>query len=633
MQGKNIIISALVILALPLTSFSAELDSAKVELGLDYLSGRIINGYGFDCDLNFHQENNESKNNIQEAWKHESRYFFITPSFVYCKKNLLQTQARYRFQTSKYEDSGYREQYIIFSIRYRPLNSLEFDLQNLYNNNVHQNDFDMSYESSAKINGSGNNMQLGFKFLSQQGRIAANKFINKWWYHFPYANDDVPPSPLFLNSQQVNLNGSINYSYFRYERSMEKTVPDYHYSNYKHKSISMAAAYAFTEKFVIDQKLSLSNSPSNSTYQTSSRVYDHESQLYHIEVTKDNMNNDSHDYLYQTTLSYAINDDLVNQIHVYRYEHIDKTYDIYETTRKSYGGSYRSNSKSRSNLNRYSYILLYVQNTGELSTLKILSDYGNFYGHLLSRHGLKLMNSLSYTNNSNKIERVQIEIEPVSLISEKSDITAAIVNNELTMTYGLTDNCNLAYNFSISRSSFKQPYFTSLYMNNTNVKQSIGMIYFSYLFNEADENQMNWLTLTDFDYWKGPLLKKGMYNFKIDITPPRLQASSKSKNADLSTLYFAQLHSDHAISMSISSAVGLSDQVQFTINSFSESVKSTRSSYIYFDLTSTLCWQITCAARLTCIASYHNQRYNVTSYDFSSERSDRQITFNFDCLF
>ncbi|MBN2089841.1 hypothetical protein JW964_09510, partial [candidate division KSB1 bacterium] len=206
---------------------------------------------------------------------------------------------------------------------------------------------------------------------------------------------------------------------------------------------------------------------------------------------------------YKLNCNFFITDNLFNKLY----------YNLSQSQRDDYVdplSSYMSRN-SKSSDHALCYQLIWLTYDKPVKLQKILSEYNNYYGHLLPQNEFKWLFEITYSQSNGKYKWMY---NPTYY--NKNKIISRYFAIRQAIDYGITNSANLSFGGLMEHKS--NPGRSSNYENLSRMQMQIGFTFYNYSYTE---NTMNWMTLSDFDYRHGgALLKKGMMKFNLELDSP-----------------------------------------------------------------------------------------------------------------
>lgn len=542
-------------------------DSTATGIGLDFLVGRIGNGLALS---NFHSaRNSKSTYYIGGEYETEStnRYEDYRPHVGWAKDNFFSV-ALHSYSNRNIapaEDQTWRHQATL-KIIYRPLNSIQFYFDNTYwldkdiiDPDIHRSDLKQVTDSDPL-----RTFSYGCYYLSQGGKIRVQKNLSKWMYHFMpglnstqfYLNEHtifVNPNQLLVIANGLNssekLHDSVTNlldennpplvleknSYYRSQQSQEYNLMAYY--NFKNLLLLRSMIIYDDDSDSHDSQYDLTSSESNE-YTLIRDDFSHSNQgtnNYHLSL-------------------HSVPDGNIWQQVVYNYQCDEKNYTAKNW--QSRYGLYSHDSYNRRNiLHNIGYVFNFLNLNQAVPELKILSDYDDYYGHLLPKSRVKWTSAINLTYYKDKdvswLEDYALPGEAPKSRLHESEIRRNEFSWEQRFAYGLTNSVNMFVETRLHRMMVDH---APHYRYNAGLRSRLGIIYVN---RQYHASIMNWADLTEFDHWVGPLLAPGMFKISTSVSPFTYARAWTAASRNWFELQLDRLRAIGSSSVNIDASIGL----------------------------------------------------------------------------
>jgi len=567
----NQFLLVVVFLAIYNTTSVAQVDSNKAELNLDFLIRRIVGGYGFGIDYFNLQENYIPTYNNYESY---------SPMIMLAKNNFLMVNLNnysYHPTSGSYQNKWTHSPEI--NVLYRPQKSVQFYFSNQYE--FIDRDFQftrdsVSYNTSSDINRN-STLRFGAQYLSRGGKTSYDEKLSKWLYYFMNNNilhaaqrtlPDMMLPKIFLEPDQIYF--ELMGAYHNYKEKTIRAVESLKtmqnrlqeiksYISRKNIMYDFLIHYNLFNKFFIAQKIGYSTNPT---------VSDHKQEFEY----KEQQITESRNYL----TNYD-NNRLVYKIEVDFFSHKNILNQLYYTISNDEFNSYSKGieksdtisvswheTESQHRYQNFGYIFNFLKVDKSVPLLNILSDYDNYYGHLLPARAIKGTSALFFVQTKSETFHWQNKSE---IPEHTKDLTQKI-NWQHNLSYGITTDLNLNLEMNVFHEIMESIDIPNLnwpykYGNGSALSGKLGISFYNYHF---DPSYVNWLTLSNFDYWQRPLLKKGMLTLELSYLPPLYSYWWPSNEKKLFEFKLSKLRSSNQNSLEICFGYGLPKNIELDLD-------------------------------------------------------------------
>jgi hypothetical protein len=466
-------------------------DSISQFNGIDYYSGRMIKGFGFQ----FNQYIEEQIDGRQEFESVPSMYYHVTDKISF--KLLNQTSIKkirsdetFNFQTDPVNNI------IQFRAQIRPTKGLQLfpcfeivDRTYLYNlyfgNDIHAKD-----EADMQKYG------IEGMYISKNGIIKPDPQKVKWMH---FLDEPVP----FVDKGQTLITFSSDFEQDNYTGGTEIINPYSLNSEYQTKWNGFRAAgkcvYGIAE---------------NLTGSIHARYNSFKSDLWNTNQVNEN-NAD------QQIQKYAINFNLNNIITKEIFNYITFGY-----TKLKEESNYQTVNIKKRNIKdapayHFQYNFHWLRGSKDIELGKVLANYQHFFGNRLDRGTFHAWCNLFYDSEilNNKYRNI-FETYPLYLMFNP-DLRSQISRFEIAVSYGLSDFIEIGIMSQVHKNSTYKPHpvtFKNTWFERTAIENSLVIDFGSYLYSDNLKQRYGWTSLSSFNQYYAPILEHLMFKGKIGIT-------------------------------------------------------------------------------------------------------------------
>ncbi len=538
----------------------AQSDSSNVELGLDFLIGRIIQGYGWEIPTQYSKEKVDVKGGFdRNPFEIKGTMFCTPPGLLYSKSDLFSihvTDEIYSLSRTYGSVDPYKSKRNAPQLTavFRPGNSLQLFLSNEYQ----FTDLTTSFKGKVK----NNLFNFGIRFLSNGGTVKYQMHHAKWWYYIfsPQLNLLAPTSDqiLFLNPKQFYLLADIKYNYLK-DNFKGRWSESSGYSTDKLNNAFISAHFSLSNDIFLKQDFYYEGNKRYIDQKGTRTVYNENREPEYVERYNFIWDASLRNYNYLCDIFLLNTKDIAHRLKFSLEEIRSQDYekdirggiDTSNYADKTHGKSWRRGLR---------YEFHFLKSEKEIPLLQILSDYYDYYGHQLPKKSINILSAISY--------KTYKEDWRVPFFFRLKPDTTKNLNLFSKLSYGLTNKFEPLLQINLIRSMNKEP-FANIYFpgapninNSTDIISKVGFSYYNYLFDANKSEQVNWLNLSDFDYWQGSLLRRGMWFTKLQIRWLQYNTLWYSEKSTFFNFHWSKLNFARQIYIDLKSAIGLRKNLQ-----------------------------------------------------------------------
>lgn len=245
--------------------------------------------------------------------------------------------------------------------------------------------------------------------------------------------------------------------------------------------------------------------------------------------------------------------------------------------------------------------LIYLSPNPCFSQKRILDDYADYYGHLLTKRQVKWKANLFFEGE----DRIN------TLRNRKLSFITLNLKLKSEFAYGLTERVNLFSSVHLDKITSGYNYASSHINHYAHLYYNFGFVLYTYSYDKHYREDISWEKVSDFDYIFGPLLSKGQSQFEIVISPRGYSGSWVSLSSNPFQLKKLKYLKYGRWLIKPKAKLGITDFIQFSFIPAFE-IDSSREIIQY---TTTLDFQLWSDGRLT--LSYFHQSETYMGYLYS----------------